>query len=47
MLAAGDSVDELLSAYPRLERDDVLACFAYAHRIVGHERIEFPAPAQS
>ena len=47
MLAAGDSVDDLLSAYPGLERDDVLACLAYAHRVVGHERIEFPAPAQS
>jgi len=40
MLAAGDSVDDLLRAYPWLERDDVLACLAYAHRVVGHERIE-------
>lgn len=47
MLAAGDSVDDLLSAYPGLERDDVLACLAYARRIVGHERIEFPAHARS
>jgi hypothetical protein len=25
----------------------VLACLAYAHRVVGHERIEFPAHANS
>jgi uncharacterized protein (DUF433 family) len=40
MLAAGDSVDDLLRAYPWLEREDVLACLAYARRIVGHERVE-------
>lgn len=40
MLAAGDSVDDLLRAYPWLERDDVLACLAYARRMVGHERVE-------
>lgn len=40
MLAAGDSLDDLLRAYPWLEREDVLACLAYARRVVGHERIE-------
>ena len=40
MLAAGDTVDDLLRAYPWLEREDVLACLAYARRVVGHERIE-------
>jgi len=40
MLAAGDSVDDLLKAYPWLEREDIQACLAYAHRLVGHERIE-------
>jgi uncharacterized protein (DUF433 family) len=40
MLAAGDIVDDLLRAYPWLEREDVLACLAYARRVVGHERIE-------
>ena len=40
MLAAGDAVDDLVRAYPWLEREDVLACLAYARRIVGHERIE-------
>jgi uncharacterized protein (DUF433 family) len=40
MLAAGDTVDDLLQAYGWLEREDVLACLAYARRVVGHERIE-------
>jgi uncharacterized protein (DUF433 family) len=40
MLAAGDSVDDLLREYPWLERDDVQACLVYARRLVGHERVE-------
>ena len=40
MLAAGDSIDALLAAYEWLEREDVLACLAYARRVVGHERVQ-------
>ena len=40
MLAAGDTVDTILEGYPWLELEDIRACLAYAHRIVGHERIE-------
>lgn len=40
MLAAGDSVETVVSGYPWMEREDVLACLAYARRVVGHERIE-------
>jgi uncharacterized protein (DUF433 family) len=40
MLAAGDSAETILSGYAWLEREDVLACLAYARRVVGHERIE-------
>jgi uncharacterized protein (DUF433 family) len=40
MLAAGDSIETVLDGYPWLEREDVLACLAYAHRIVEHERVE-------
>lgn len=40
MLAAGDTVETVLEGYPWLEREDVLACLAYAHRLVGHERVE-------
>ena len=40
MLAAGDTIDTLLAGYPWLEREDILACIAYAHRLVEHERVE-------
>jgi uncharacterized protein (DUF433 family) len=40
MLAAGDSVETLVAAYPWLEGDDVRACLLYARRVVGHERVE-------
>lgn len=35
MLAAGDSVEDLLREYSWLEREDVLACMEYASRLVG------------
>lgn len=40
MLAAGDSIETILAGYDWLERDDVLACLAYARRCVGGERFE-------
>ena len=40
MLAAGDTVDTILEGYHWLELEGIQACLAYAHRIVGHERIE-------
>ena len=40
MLEAGDAVETLLEGYPWLEREDVLACIAYARRLVAHETIE-------
>ena len=30
LLAAGASIEEVLRDYPYLEREDILACFAYA-----------------
>ena len=39
MLAAGDTPDAILAAYPWLEPEDVRACLVYAHRLVGHERV--------
>jgi len=30
MLANGDSIEDLLEAYPTIEREDVLACLEYA-----------------
>ena len=32
-LTAGDSVDDVLVAYPQLEREDVLACLEYARHL--------------
>ena len=40
MLAAGDTTDTLLQAYPWLEAEDIRACLLYARRVVGDERIE-------
>ena len=32
-LSAGDSVEDVISAHPRLEREDVLASIEYARRL--------------
>ena len=32
-LSAGDSVEDVMQAHPRLDRDDVLACIDYARRL--------------
>jgi uncharacterized protein (DUF433 family) len=40
MLAAGDDPDTILAGYPWLEKEDIQACLVYAHRLVGHERVE-------
>lgn len=40
MLAAGDTPETILEGYPWLEKEDIQACFVYARRLVGHERIE-------
>jgi uncharacterized protein (DUF433 family) len=40
MLSAGDTAETILTGHAWLEREDVLACLAYARRVAGHERIE-------
>lgn len=40
MLAAGDTPETLLDAYPWLEPEDIQACLLYARKIVAQERIE-------
>lgn len=40
MLGAGDTVEDILKAYPWLEREDVQACLVYARRVMASERIE-------
>ena len=44
-LGRGLSVDELLSAYPHLTRDDVLAALRFAADWLRVEDIEFGTPA--
>jgi uncharacterized protein (DUF433 family) len=46
MLAAGDSVQDLLTVYPVLEPDDIRACILYAYKLVAHERVD-PFPVGS
>ncbi|MDZ4779790.1 MAG: DUF433 domain-containing protein [Planctomycetia bacterium] len=38
MLAAGDSPEKILAEYSFLERADIQACMAYAHRSVSGEQ---------
>ncbi len=38
MLAAGDSPETILEGYAWMEREDILACLAYAYRAVAGER---------
>jgi uncharacterized protein (DUF433 family) len=40
MLAAGDTPELIMEAYPWLEAQDIRACLVYARRVVGHERVE-------
>ena len=35
-LGAGDSIEEVMDAYPTLTRDDVQACIDYASRLMGN-----------
>ncbi|HEX8520782.1 MAG TPA: DUF433 domain-containing protein [Tepidisphaeraceae bacterium] len=46
MLAAGDSPQDIVAAYPFLEVDDIRACMMYAYKLVAHERVD-PFPAGS
>jgi len=36
MLAAGDSVDDVLEGFPSLQREQVLACVDHAARLMGN-----------
>lgn len=45
-LAAGESVDDVVGAHPRLERDDVLAALDYAARILRSDLV-YPLPVRA
>ena len=40
MLAAGDTAESLLDAYPWLEYEDIQACLIYAQRFANNEHID-------
>lgn len=44
-LASGDSIDDILAAYPYLTREDILACIAYGAE-ASRERF-IPIPVNS
>ena len=35
-LGAGDSIDEVLEAYPALKREDIYACIQFAARLMAN-----------
>lgn len=37
MLANGDTIEDLLQAYPSIEREDILACLEYAAALAEEE----------
>ena len=42
-LAGGDSSDDMLTEFPELEKEDILACLAFAAKSIHYKSIEFPA----
>ena len=44
LLAAGQSEEDLLTNYPGLTREDILACLSYASYLA-HEYKAYPIPA--
>lgn len=42
-LAGGDSIDDILEEFTELEKEDILACLAFAAKSVKFKNIEFPA----
>jgi uncharacterized protein (DUF433 family) len=42
-LAGGDSVDDLINEFPDLQKEDILACIAYATELLKFKDIRFIA----
>jgi uncharacterized protein (DUF433 family) len=42
-LAAGDSIEDIRNEFEDIERDDILACFAYASASMKLKDIQIPA----
>jgi uncharacterized protein (DUF433 family) len=41
-LAGGMTIEEILEAYPSIEREDVLACIAYGAEMTRDNYVEIP-----
>ena len=42
-LAGGDSIENILEEFPDLQKDDILACLAFAAKSIHFKDIEIPA----
>ena len=42
LLAGGTTIEELLEAYPSIEREDILACIAYGAEVTRDSYVEIP-----
>ncbi len=42
LLAAGETIEEILLAYPSISREDILACIAYGAEIARDNYVEIP-----
>lgn len=42
-LAGGDSIEDLLAEFTDLEREDILACLAFATEVLKHKKLSFAA----
>jgi uncharacterized protein (DUF433 family) len=42
-LAGGDSIEDILQEFPELEKEDILACLAFAAKSIHFKDIEIPA----
>ena len=40
LLAQGESPEAILDDYPDLEREDILACLAYARAVIAHDSLD-------
>lgn len=40
LLAQGETSEAILSDYPDLKPDDILACLAYAHAVIAHDTLD-------
>ena len=41
-VAGGDTIDDLLKEFPDLEKEDILACIAYANKVIKFKNTSVP-----